>query len=195
MRLSRHVGENGAFVCPPPDSLQPTQGSLPCGMLDSQPPLQLLATFSYFAILPNTVSGAGDAVRAADDDMRVVDDVRRDVRVSVPRSTRCGLAAGFGASTVTGGSVAAEPVGTCDTAGLLSNTADTTTMADDATKLDDNLMRRVLPRPERWSRPMNDNRHPWTNNLRLRQCPAHDTSSSSCQLSDVRAVVTTYGAG
>ena len=149
MRLSRHVGEKGALVCPPPDSLQPTQGSLPCGMLDSQPPLQLLATFSNFAILPKTVSGAGEGVRAADDDTRVVDDVRCDVSVPVPRSTRCGLAADFGASTVTGGSVAAEPVGICDAAGPLSNTADTATMADDAKKLDDNLMNHVLTKPER----------------------------------------------
>ena len=33
----------------PPDSLQPIQGSLPCGKLDAQPPLQLLATFSRLA--------------------------------------------------------------------------------------------------------------------------------------------------
>ena len=74
MRLSRHVDENGPWVCPPVDSLHPTQGSLPCGRLDSQPPLQLLATFSSAAILASTESGAG--ARAVDDEVWMVLDLR-----------------------------------------------------------------------------------------------------------------------
>ena len=93
----------------PPDSLQPIQGSLPCAKLDAQPPLQLLATLSRLAILPITEPGAYDGVDVADDEVRAGDAVRRDeTPVLVVCSVRCGFAAG--AATVTGGSVAAEPV-------------------------------------------------------------------------------------
>lgn len=124
----------------PPDKLHPTQGSLPLGKLDAQPPLQLLATFSRPAILPITEPGAYEGVRAADDDVRVVDDVRRDASVFVARSARCGLSTCFGASTATGGSVAAEPVGICDEAGLHSRAVDRAAMTEGTTKPDDNLM-------------------------------------------------------
>jgi hypothetical protein len=138
VRLSLHVAEKGAVVCPPPDSLHPTQGSLPCGRLDSQPPLQLLATFSSLEILPNTESGAGDGVRPVDD--CTVDGVRRDAAVFATCFGRCGLATCFGASTVMEGSGAAEPGAVCDAAGPHNKTADKTATAEGAIKLDDNLM-------------------------------------------------------
>ena len=57
MRLSLHVDEKGPVVCPPPDSLHPTQGALPCLRLDSQPPLQLLEILSSLASFPNVEPG------------------------------------------------------------------------------------------------------------------------------------------
>lgn len=122
----------------PPDSLQPIQGSLPCAKLDAQPPLQLLARASRLAILPITEPGAYDGVRVAD--VRAVDVVRRGAVVLAPRSDRCGLAICFGASTVTAGRVAAEPVGICDAAGATSKTVDKAATAEGTTRLDDNLM-------------------------------------------------------
>src|SRR4051812_516128 len=122
----------------PPDSLHPTQGSLPCGKLDAQPPLQLLATFSRPAILPITEPGAYEGVRAVG--VRAVDTVRRGAIVFAPRSDTCGLATRFGASTVTGGIVAAEPVGICDAAGAHSKIVDKAAMVEGTTRLDENLM-------------------------------------------------------
>ncbi|WP_461356481.1 hypothetical protein [Bradyrhizobium sp. USDA 4454] len=107
-------------------------------MLDSQPPLQLLATFSSAAILPSTVSGAGAGGRAVDDLVWAV----RDLRCGTPMVAACvgrfGRAAGLGASTVMDGSGFAESV--CDAAGPHSNTIDKTAAAEGATKPDDNLM-------------------------------------------------------
>jgi hypothetical protein len=60
--------------------------------------------------------------------------------VFAPRSDTCGLATCFGASTVTGGIVAAEPVGICDAAGAHSKTVDKTAMVEGTTRLDANLM-------------------------------------------------------
>jgi hypothetical protein len=111
---------------------------LPLGKLDAQPPLQLLATFSRLLILPITEPGAYDGVRVAD--VRAVDTVRRGAVVFAPRSDTCGFATCFGASTVTGGSVAAEPVGICDAAGAISRTVDKTATAEGTTKPGDNLM-------------------------------------------------------
>lgn len=122
----------------PPDSLQPIQGSFPCAKLDAQPPLQLLATFSRPAILPITEPGAYEGVRAVE--VRAVDAVRRGAVVFAPRSETCGFATCFGASTVTEGSVAAEPVGICDAAGAHSKTVDKAAMVEGTTRLDDNLM-------------------------------------------------------
>lgn len=56
----------------------------------------------------------------------------------------CGLAACFGASTVTGGSGVPEPVAVCDAAGPHSKTVDKRAAAEGATKLDDNLVRADL---------------------------------------------------
>jgi hypothetical protein len=100
--------------------------------------LQLLATFSRLAILPITEPGAYAGARAVDG--RIVDAVRRGAVVFVPRSETCGFATCFGASTVTGGSVAAEPVGICDAAGAHSKTVDKTATVEGTTRLDDNLM-------------------------------------------------------
>jgi hypothetical protein len=136
--VSRQVGEKGPYSMLPPDSLHPTQGSLPCGKLDAQPPLQLLATFSRLAILPITEPGAYEGVRAAD--VPAVDAVRRGAVVFAPRSDMCGLATCFGASTVTGGIVAAEPVGICDAAGAHSKIVDKAATAEGTTRLDENLM-------------------------------------------------------
>jgi hypothetical protein len=133
VRLSLHVAEKGPVVWSPPDSLHPTQGALPCGRLDSQPPLQLLATFSSLEILPNIESGAGDGVRAADD-------LRRDAPVFATCFGLFGLATCFGASTVMWGSGLAESVAVCDAAGPHSKTVDKTATAEGAIKLDDNLM-------------------------------------------------------
>lgn len=138
MRLSLHVDENGPYACPPADSLHPTQGSLPCGMLDSQPPLQLLATFSSAAILPSTESGAGDDPRADDDDVWVVLDLRCDTPVFAACAGRLVRAACFGASTVMDGSGLAESV--CDAAVPHSRTVDNTATVEGATRLGDNLM-------------------------------------------------------
>src|SRR3954468_4987758 len=122
----------------PPDRLHPTQGSLPLGKLDAQPPLQLLATFSRLAILPITEPGAYEGVRAVD--VGAVDAVRRGAIVFAPRSDTCGLATCFGASTVTGGIVAAEPIGICDAAGAHSKIVDKAAMVEGTTRLDENLM-------------------------------------------------------
>ncbi|GMP00487.1 hypothetical protein TM239_25250 [Bradyrhizobium sp. TM239] len=73
-------------------------------------------------------------------DVRVVDAVRRGAVVFAPRSDTCGFATCFGASTVTGGIMAAEPVGICDAAGAHSKTVDMTAMVEGTTRLDDNLM-------------------------------------------------------
>ena len=82
--VSRHVGEKGPYSMLPPDSLHPIHGSFPCGKLDAQPPLQLLATFSRLAILPITEPGAYAGVRAVD--VGAVDAVRRGAAVLAPRS-------------------------------------------------------------------------------------------------------------
>jgi hypothetical protein len=111
---------------------------LPLGKLDAQPPLQLLATFSRLLILPITEPGAYDGVRVAD--VRAVDTVRRGAVVFAPRSDTCGFATCFGASTVTGGSVALGPAVICDAAGAHSKTVDMTAMVEGTTRLDDNLM-------------------------------------------------------
>jgi len=84
--------------------LQPTQGALPVRKLVSQPPLQLLADFSSVAIRPITEPGANDGVWATDDREA---NVRPDVPVD--GLVACGLADGFGASTVTEGSGETEP--------------------------------------------------------------------------------------
>jgi len=139
--VSRQVGEKGPYSMLPPDSLHPTQGSLPCGKLDAQPPLQLLATFSRLAILPITEPGAYEGVPVADDAVRTVDGLRRDPPVSAARTGLDGLVVCFGASTVTEGSVLAEPVGICDAAGPHSRTSVKAAMAEGTTKLDDNLMK------------------------------------------------------
>ncbi|WP_461346420.1 hypothetical protein [Bradyrhizobium sp. USDA 4451] len=107
-------------------------------MLDSQPPLQLLATFSSAAILPSTVSGAGDGARTVDDLVWAVLDPRCDTPVVAACVGRFGRAAGFGASTVMDGSGLAESV--CDAAGPHNKTVDKTAAAEGATKPGDNLM-------------------------------------------------------
>lgn len=123
----------------PADSLHPTQGSLPCLKLDSQPSLQLLASLSSFAsfhmtepraYLPYAVPPV-DRPRAA----------RCTRAVLVARSACAGLALCFGASTVTLGSELELAV--CDTAApvrLKSNAVDRMTRAEGATRRDDNLM-------------------------------------------------------
>jgi hypothetical protein len=104
--------------------------------------LQLLATFSSLAIRPKGESGDGDGVRAVDgrafaDRVRPVDDVGRDVSVL---TTCFGLAACFGASTVTEGSGAGELVAVCDATGPHSKTVDKKAKAEGATNFDDSLM-------------------------------------------------------
>lgn len=111
---------------------------MPCRKLDAQPPLQLLARASRLAILAIGEPGAYVGVRA--DDVPAVDAVRRGAVVLAPRSDTCGFAACFGASTVMGGSVAAEPIGICDAAGAHSKTVDKAAMVEGTTRLDDNLM-------------------------------------------------------
>lgn len=111
---------------------------MPCRKLDAQPPLQLLATLSRLAILPITEPGAYEGARAVD--VRAVGAVRRDDVVFASRSDTCGLGTCFGASTVTGGSVAAGPVGICDAAGAHSKAVDKAAMVEGTTRLDDNLM-------------------------------------------------------
>jgi hypothetical protein len=73
-------------------------------------------------------------------DVRAAGAVRRDVAVFVTRSALCGFAVCLGASTETGGSVAAEPVGICDAAGATSRSVDKAATADGTTELGDNLM-------------------------------------------------------
>jgi len=119
--------------------------------LVSHPPLQLLLARSSLASLPNVESGAGDGVRAADED--VVDD-RRDPAVLAARSGLIGFATGFGASTVTGGSVLVEPAVICDAAGPHSKAVDKTARAEGTTKLDDSLITMSFPNPERKYRPV-----------------------------------------
>jgi len=131
----------------PPDSLQPIQGSLPCRKLDAQPPLQLLATFSRLASLAMGEPGAYEGVRAVD--VGAVDAVRRGAVVVAPRSDTCGLAACFGASTVTGGIVAAEPDGICEAAGAHSRMVDRAATVEGTTRLDENLMTMSFPNPAR----------------------------------------------
>ena len=124
-----------------PNSLHPTQGSFPVLKLVAQPPLQLLLSFSSLASFPKGEPGpamiasvvAGDAGAVG---LRTVDDVRRD---ATTRSSLCGLAACFGATTVMVGSEAA-PVAVCEVAGPHSRIVDTAATAEGATKLDDNLM-------------------------------------------------------
>jgi hypothetical protein len=124
---------------------------LPLGKLDAQPPLQLLATFSRLAILPITEPGAYEGVLAVD--VRAVDAVRRGAVVFAPRSDTCGFATCFGASTVTGGIVAADPVGICDAAGAHSKAVDKTATAEGTTKLDENFMSMSFPNSGRRCRP------------------------------------------
>ncbi|MBR1173134.1 MULTISPECIES: hypothetical protein [Bradyrhizobium] len=67
-------------------------------------------------------------------------------------AARCGadgFAAGFGASTVTGGSVSVEPALICDAAGPTSRTVDKAAMAEGTTRLGDNLMTMSFPNPAR----------------------------------------------
>ncbi|WP_159450498.1 hypothetical protein [Bradyrhizobium mercantei] len=101
--------------------------------------MQLLATFSSAAILPSTESGAGDGARAADDDVWVALDLRRDSPVFAVCVGRFVLATCFGASTVMDGSGLAESV--CDAAGPHSKTVDNTATVEGATRLGNNLMR------------------------------------------------------
>ncbi|BBO12026.1 hypothetical protein TM102_34960 [Bradyrhizobium sp. TM102] len=79
--------------------------------------------------------------------VRVVDAVRRGAVVFAPRSDTCGFATCFGASIVTGGSVAAGPVGICDAAGAHSKAVDKTAIVEGTTRLDDNLMTMSFPNP------------------------------------------------
>jgi hypothetical protein len=69
--------------------------------------------------------------------------------VIAPRSDTCGFATCFGASTVMGGSVAAEPVGICDAAGPHSKAVDKAATAEGTTRLDGNLMTMSFPNPGR----------------------------------------------
>ena len=144
MRLSLHVGEKGIVTYSPLCPLHPTQGSLPCGRLDSQPPLQLLLIFSSLPSLSFAVPGPAMIASVVANDVRVVVraaiDGRRDGVVLTTGTVRCGLAACFGASIETGGSELAGPVGICDAAGAHSMTVDKTTTAEGARKRDDDLM-------------------------------------------------------
>ena len=167
MRLSLHVAEKGPVVCPPPDSLHPTQGALPCLRLDSQPPLQLLATFSSLAILPNIESGAGDGFCAVD--VCAVDGVRRDAAVFATCFGLCGLATCFGASIVMEGSGAAEPVAVCDAAGPHSKTVANTPAAEGATTLNENLM--TIPLEDGHAAPMHPRDHTQLPSRKLRTWP------------------------
>ena len=124
---------------------------MPLRKLVAQPPLQLLATFSKLASLAIAEPGAYDGVLAVD--VRAVDAVRRGAVVFAPRSDTRGFATCFGASTVTGGIVAAEPVGICDAAGAHSKAVDKTAMAEGTTKPDDNFMSMSFPNAERRCRP------------------------------------------
>ena len=144
MRLSLHVVEKGMVVVSPHAPLHPTHGSLPCGRLDSQPPLQLLLIFSSLPSLSFAVPGPAMIASVVANDVRVVVraaiDGRRDGVVLTTGTVRCGLAACFGASIETGGSELAGPVGICDAAGAHSMTVDKTTTAEGARKRDDDLM-------------------------------------------------------
>ena len=123
---------------------------MPLGKLDAQPPLQLLATFSKLASLSITEPGAYEGVLAV---VRAVGAVRRGAVVLALRSDTCGFATCFGASTVTGGIVAAEPVGICDAAGAHSKAVDKTATAEGTTKLDENFMSMSFPNSGRRCRP------------------------------------------
>ena len=98
------------------DAEHPTQGWLPFGKLDAQPPEQLLMDLSSLASFPNTDSCAGVSARA-------VGDVRRDA-TGFPLGlyglstslVLCGLATGFGATTVMLGSEEVAPVSVFDIA-------------------------------------------------------------------------------
>ena len=72
--MSVHVDEKVEYH--PPEKLHPTQGALPDLKLVSQPPLQLLLARSSLAILPSIEPGAADGVRAVDDRLCAVDDLR-----------------------------------------------------------------------------------------------------------------------
>jgi hypothetical protein len=126
--------------------------------LVSHPPLQLLADLSSLASFPMFESGAYDVARP----VWLDDDVPRETAVLVTRADlcevatgRCGLATGFGASTVTLGSWAAGPAVICDNAVLLrlhSSAVDRSAIAEVAANLDDVLMT-ISHHPEQTFRP------------------------------------------
>jgi len=119
----------------------PFQGWLPYLKLDWQPSLQLLLVRSISLSFAMTEPGAGVRV-AVSMGAWVAGAVRRPAPVFAVRSGLCGgLASGFGATTVTLGSV--EPGVVCDIAGpvrLNSNAVDRTATAEGAIRLDDSLM-------------------------------------------------------
>jgi hypothetical protein len=132
--VSVHVGEKLETEFSPSDALHPTQGASAVLKLVAQPPLQLLADRSSLAIFLNTGLDAADDVSAF-----------RDARRAIPWLAvclaRCGLATGFGASTVMPGSEAAEPVAVCAATAPLGHSRAVDRIAtDSAVKIDDNLM-------------------------------------------------------
>src|ERR1700759_830111 len=139
LRTFLHVGEKRS-----PVEEHPFQGWLPYLKLDWQPSVQLLLVRSISLSFAMTEPCVG--VRVA---VSRAGAVRRPARVFAIRSGLCGgLASGFGATTVTLGSV--EPGVVCDIAApvrLHSNAVDRIATAADATKLDD-IVILVPPNPD-----------------------------------------------
>jgi hypothetical protein len=100
--------------------------------------------------------------------------------VFAPRSDTCGLATRFGASTVTGGIVAAEPVGICDAAGAHSKIVDKAAMVEGTTRLDENLMTMSFQiRDGHSARQVHGNIHFEAGNRGLIECPSMTRRASS----------------
>src|SRR5581483_2888681 len=159
----------------------PFQGWLPYLKLVWQPSVQLLLVRSSSLSFAMTEPCAGVRV-AVSMGAWVAGAVRRPARVFAVRSGLCGgLASGFGATTVTLGSV--EPGVVCDIAApvrLHSNAVDRIATAADATKLDD-IVILVLPNPDLNAVPVRTPHH--VSNLPFRSgrphAPAQSQASST----------------
>ena len=104
-------------------------------------------------------------------------DLRRDATGFATCFGVCGLAACFGASTVTAGSCAAEPVAVCDTAvshGPHNNAVERIATAECAARLDD-ILTTVLPNPDINALPV---RTPYHVGKAACSCPGPSTSLS-----------------
>ena len=145
-----HVGDNAGQL----ETEHPCQGSSPCLKLVTQPPTQLPVALASLASFADTDSGAEGAC--------VVCDVRWTTALWV--TALCiGRATRLGASIVTLGSEAAEPVAVCDIAVPLRPHINSMVAVLATTRVEEDLMaissqcgaanstpRRRVPRSDNW---------------------------------------------